>query len=110
MEEVEYRDVECPVDDCTCEFGNSSDLKVHVESGVHGRMGDRFAEQNRRKFKYFTREGRMKEQIYREEGRTVEVPRSESMVSTEQQSLSRGPMPVLSVKGKEKSVKGGETK
>ena len=103
-EEVVYKDVECPVNDCTCEFGNSSDLKAHVESGVHGRMGDRFAEQNRRKFKYFTRESRMKEQIYREESR------SESIVNKEQQSLSRGPVSTPIVKGKEKSENGGATK
>ncbi len=71
-EEIEYRDVECPMEGCTCEFGNSSDLKVHMESGMHGRIGDRFAEQNRRKFKYFTRSGRVKEDIYREEARSID--------------------------------------
>ena len=69
-EEIVYGDVECPMEYCTCEFGNSSDLKVHMESGQHGRIGDRFAEQNRRKFKYFTRSARAKEDIYREESRS----------------------------------------
>jgi hypothetical protein len=76
-EEIEYKTFECPMDECTCEFGNSSDLKVHVDSGYHGRLGDRFAEQNRRKFKYFSREGRVKEQIYREESRSIEQENSQ---------------------------------
>ncbi len=74
MEEIEYGNFQCSMEDCTCEFGNSSDLEVHMKSGVHGRIGDRFAEQNRKKFKYFSRQGRVKEQIYRKEGQmTVEV-------------------------------------
>ena len=85
-EEIEYKDVECPVEYCVCEFGNSHDLAVHMKSGQHGRIGDRFAEQNRRKFKYFTRSSRVKEDIYRKEGRgTVEV-REESSSSIEQEN------------------------
>ena len=71
LEEVVYGDVQCPMEDCSCEFGNSSDLAIHVKSGIHGRIGDRFAEQNRRKFKYFTRSNRVKEDIYREESRSI---------------------------------------
>lgn len=83
MEEIEYKTFQCPVDECTCEFGNSSDLRVHMTSGFHGRLGDRFAEQNRRKFKYFTREGRVKEQIYKEQSRSI------VQENKEQQSLSK---------------------
>lgn len=77
-EEIVYGNFQCPVDECTCEFGNSHDLDVHVKSGSHGRLGDRFAEQNRRKFKYFTREMRVKEQIYREQSRSIDIKNKEA--------------------------------
>ncbi len=67
-----YGDFSCEYEDCTCLFGNLADSVIHSLSGSHGRMGDRYAEQNRRKFKYFTRTGRVKEDIYREESRSIE--------------------------------------
>ena len=78
-----YDTFDCEYEDCECEFGNLADSVIHSLSGSHGRMGDRYAEQNRRKFKYFTRTGRVKEDIYREESRSIEQE------NNEQKRLSR---------------------
>ena len=78
-----YDTFDCEFEDCECEFGNLADFVVHSLSGSHGRMGDRFAEQNRRKFKYFTRMGRIKEDMYRQQSRSIEQE------DKEQQSLNK---------------------
>ena len=72
-----YDTFDCEYEDCECEFGNLADSVIHSLSGSHGRMGDRYAEQNRRKFKYFTRTGRVKEQMYREESRSIDKENNE---------------------------------
>jgi len=41
---------------------------------VHGSFADRFSEEHRRKFKYFTRQGRYKERKYREQAEGSEEP------------------------------------
>jgi hypothetical protein len=71
-----YDTFDCELD-CECEFSNFADFVIHSLLGSHGRLGDRFAEQNRRKYKYFSRTGRVKEQIYREESRSIEQENNE---------------------------------
>jgi len=65
--EEEFGEFECQVEGCVCIFLTRHDLFMHSQSTAHGRMGDRFAEDNRRKFRFYSRQGRVKEEIYREQ-------------------------------------------
>jgi hypothetical protein len=68
----EYGDFECSIDDCKCLFSNKLDTFLHLRYGRHGRIGDRFSDEERIKWKYSSRQGRVKEDIYRRQNKEAE--------------------------------------
>ncbi len=71
-----YGTFDCDKDGCVCEFVTLADFVIHSVSGKHGRLGDRFSDEHRRKFKYFTRQGRLKHDIYRNQSEEAEQQES----------------------------------
>lgn len=63
--ENEFGDFECSIQDCKCIFSSKLDTLIHLKNGRHGRIGDRFSDEERIRYKYSSRQGRLKHDVYR---------------------------------------------
>lgn len=62
-----FGDFNCDVPDCECQFLNLADFLLHWCYGRHGALGDKDAEMKRLTNKYYSKQERMKERIYRQQ-------------------------------------------
>jgi hypothetical protein len=64
-----FGDFDCDADECECQFVNLADFMLHSVYGRHGPLGDRDAEMKRLTLKFYSRQDRAKERIYRKQQR-----------------------------------------